>query len=320
MQTDTCISLAKAQAYNRSRAQMIADIQARLPEGAKNPKEIRHSFDTLLSEIITGLSSIQSTITMLGDINDKLKKLQPSLDFEKVIDTLKVNILALAKTYSGDNLDKMKFNITNTVNDYITATSSEFKVHGDTILAATGDYLSISDPKFGIQPFTIKTYNGTRVDFSLGILATMGDVNGWQYSINKVNDSTSYVLTNKVPKQILFSPVGFMHVYTTRKSNHVWMASFGAAPDLSTLQNSKFLLGFSYAGFASNDVARRFIFSAGMACGGADVLKAKYLEKTRTPDFNFHSFGNISESDLTDKAFKVGWYMAISWNLGGLGH
>ena len=316
MYADTSIKLAMQQAYNRSREAMSNDIALRISMGVTKPADLTDIFYRAIADIRSNSNDIEAYILLLEGIDEAILDLKAE-GFGETITKLKSGLSELTKLYTGDNLKTITNNVSIIVNNYVTAISAEFWAV-DTLVAADGDYLVLSNPKMGINPFKIKTHGGTRVDFSVGIAALYGDVNGWNYTLTRPNDSTMFVVTDKEPNQVTFNPVVFTHIYRTGKRNANWMASVGLSPDVSDLADTKLYLGLSLGGFASGSFARRLIFTAGVTAGHTDILKKKYREVDQSADRNLHSFGNISDSDLTQKAIKGGAFFAISWNLGGV--
>lgn len=316
MHADTSIKIATQQVYNRTRENMSADIATRLSMNINKPSDLSDIFYSALTSIHNTAKNIEQLILSLERIDKKVRELNGE-GFNETITNLRSGLSELTGLYSGDNLKTMANNVGIIVNNYVTAVSADFWAV-DTLVSADRDYLVLSNPKMGINPFKIKTYGGTRVDFSVGIAALYGDVNGWNYTLTRPNDSTMFVVTDKEPNQVTFNPVVFTHIYRTGRRNATWMASVGLSPDVSDLADTKLYLGLSLGGFASGSFARRLIFTAGVTAGHTDILKKKYREVDQSADRNLHSFGNISDSDLTQKAIKAGAFFAISWNLGGV--
>lgn len=319
MSLDTIIKAAMKEPYNRSAIAMAQDIASRSGFTASEPSELRSAFHSSIQNIYLKTSDINVVLASLDMVNAELRK-DTAQKFDTVIAVIRKNVTDIRNAYTGSNCRVLNDNMDLIINNYVRAVRSEYTVTADTILVADGDYVRIQDPAMGISNLKIRTYGGIRIDFSAGIAFTGGDINGWGYTLNKVNDSTTYLITDRENRHISTGLAAMMHLYRTRKTHTAWMLSFGAAPDFSELASSRFFLGGSFAAFSTNNVDRRFILSVGLACGGAEVLKPKYREKSRATDNNFHSFGNISESDLTERSFRLGAFIALTYNLGGIGH
>lgn len=320
VQLDTVIKVARKNQYNRSRTLMGADIANRTTLKFNTGADIQRHFDTQISDIKDTLKAANTMVANLEVLNTKLTLIAKEHNFSSAINDMKTNINKVATAYSGENLSTLVKNVTAIKNNYQNSISAEYEVRGDSVICARGDYLQINDIGMGIDFSPIKIKDGTRIDFSVGLAVNIGDVTGWNYTLNKVNDSTIYLITDKENRILVPSPVVMVHWYVTRCKNAAWMLSFGVSPDIITLTDAKFFVGGGIGGFSSNKIMRRFVISAGVSFGAADVLKAKYRNKDREPNNNFHSFGNISDSDLTEKSYRAGGFLSFTWNLGGIGH
>jgi|GEM_PF-4391746 len=317
---DTIIKIARKNEYNRSSSLMKSDINSRITFNIDKGSDIQIYFNDYVNKIHKQLADVQIKLSHLEDVHENLNNLLGGSGFDRALSAIKIDIDKIKTAYTGTNLEKLAAIITGITNNYQNTVGAEYIVYGDSVLCARGDYLQIKDIGMGIDFRPIKIKGGSRIDFSVGVALSMGDITGWNYSLSKVNDSTTYLITDKENRTVVPSPVVMMHWYATSCRHASLMLSLGVSPDIATLSDTRFFLGASLATFSSNNVMRRFIFSAGIACGAADVLKAKYRNKDREPDNNFHSFGNVSDNDLTEKSYRVGGFVSFTWNLGGTGH
>lgn len=317
MQLDTVIKTCRKNERNRSEQQMTDDIASRITFDVSSGSDIQFYFDSTLQTLHDSLRAIGEIVVALEDVNKLLTAKGSKYSFTTTITDIKTNLAKLNDAYSGTKQETLLKNVTAIVNNYQNTVGVPYEVDGDSVVCARGEYLQLKDAGMKIDFAPIKIRRASRIDFSVGLAFTMGDVNGWNYTLNKVNDTTTYLITDKENKMILPSPVVMMHWYVTQCKNTAWALSFGVSPDIATLTDAKFFLGGSMARLSSGKVLRRFIISGGVCVGTTDVLKAKYRMKDRLPDNNFNSFGNISDSDLTEKSYRAGAFMSLTWNLGG---
>lgn len=236
----------------------------------------------------------------------------------------------MTDTYTGNNLVTLQTNVGLLTYDFNQLINTPYEIGPGSIGTASGDFLQVSDTltdnkgniALSITPKSFPTYGGTRVDFSLGIGVSIGG-NGYQYSLRKnptnakTGPDTAVVGISSSNKNKLFQfvPVVCVHWYKTSKSRLQWMLTGGLAPDLSTVANTRVFIGTGLGLPSSNDHGKRIVLNAGISFGYADVLKEKYRGWG-----DYARFSSVDDTDLTEKAIRIGGFFAITYNLGGSGH
>ncbi|PWV45815.1 hypothetical protein [Chitinophaga sp. S165] len=319
---DTLIKIAKNDPANYSGEVMEAGILKPVAAYGITKDNIPEKFQSHQQQIYRGLDSISFTLMGLKTLNDKT--IQP------LIDSLEKKVAALNNLYTGSNANVLLKNISIIQYNLHKVLTADYNLPPGNISTAKGDFIVISDElkdntgkvAFTIAPHPIRTYGGTRVDFSVGLAANIGG-NGTEYSLRKnptdakTGEDTAHVMLYKSNKNklIQFNPVVFVHWYKTTSCNLQWMLTTGLAPDFSTLANSRLFIGTSLGFPSSNELSRRLVLSIGASVGYADVLKNKYRDWK-----NYQRFSDLDDIDLTEKSLRVGGFFAISYNLGGSGH
>ncbi|QHS58347.1 hypothetical protein [Chitinophaga agri] len=322
MTIDTLIRIGKNDRANFSSARMEASIMHPVAAYGITKDNIPDKFHTSQEDIYSSLSHIYSALNELKSLKEPGMK--------PLIDSLEKKVAVLNNIYTGTNAAILLKNVSIIQYNLTTVLNADYTLPPVAISTAKGDFIEISDELkdnadkkvFTIAPHKIRTYGGTRVDFSIGLTAGIGG-NGSNYSLRKnptdakTGDDTARVSLYKSSKNklIQFNPGVFIHWYKTTKHNIQWMLSTGFSPDFSTLANSRLFIGTSLGFPSSNDLGKRLVLSIGMSVGYADVLKNKYRDWN-----NYKRFADIDDADLTEKAPRVGGFFAVSYNLGGTGH
>lgn len=207
--------------------------------------------------------------------------------------------------------------------------STPFSLQPKKIGAARGDYFEFSDElkdKKGNlivkidPPFRIKTYGGTRVDFSVGIGVNIwGNGADYQFRKNPTDaqtgpDTAKVVLVeNKSNKVIKFSPIIGIHWYKTTWHAVQTMLTIGVSPDFSTLAESRLSVGGGLGFTSSTDLLRRIVINGGISVGYADKLKSEYQNWE-----SYNRFANVDIANMTTKVPQVGAFIAVTFNVGSL--
>lgn len=319
---DTLIKIAKNDPGNYSSDIMEAAVLKPVAIYDISKDNIPETFKSHQQDIYDGLESISAALMQLKGLNDQT--IQP------LIDSVEKKVAALNHVYTGPNVAILLKNISIIQYNLHQILTAEYNLLPVNIGTTKGDFALIGDElkdntgkvAFTIAPRPIRTYGGTRVDFSVGLAANIGG-NGSEYSLRKnptdakTGDDTASVTLYKSSKNklIQFNPVVFVHWYRTTTCNLQWMITTGLAPDFSTLANSRLFIGSSLGFPSSNELGRRLVLSIGASLGYADVLKNKYSNWK-----SYQRFSDLDDSDLTEKSLRVGGFFAVSYNLGGSGH
>lgn len=304
--------------------------------GIYAPVDFTPTLTASVSNISISLSTITILITGLknnftiSNLNAEQRNEEgPKLD--ELIAELKKRATLVEATYSGQNLKTLQDNAADMGRRSLKLLSQDFIIAPTVVGNADGDYIEISDKLtdnagrqiFEIKPFKIKTYGGSRVDFSIGLSVNIGGHGKYKYDLRKnpTNATTGtavdsvILLSDDQDRLFKFSPTIFVHWYATTKLKLQWMFTTGLTPDFTEVSNSRLSVGTSIGFPSSNNLTRRLVMSAGISFGYADVLKTKYKGLV-----DYRSFGELAATDLTEKALKAGAFFSISYNLGGSGH
>lgn len=324
MATDTLIKIAKNDPVNFSRERMESAIINPVSVYGITRNNIPDKFRSNQQNIYTRLSNISSAVTELKGLSDKATQ----KEIEQITDSVEKKVTALNNIYTGNNVAILLKNTSIIQANLDKALNADFNLPATNIHTANGDFIEISDQLkdnndklvFSIAPHTIRTYGGSRVDFSIGLTANIGG-NGWEYSLRKDSgapsqDTSKVVLyESRKNKFIQFNPGVFIHWYSPTWRKVQWMLTTGLAPDFSTLANSRLFIGTSLGFPSSNELSKRLVLSVGASIGYADVLKTKYRGWE-----NYQRFSDLDDNELTEKSLRLGGFFAVSYNLGGTGH
>ena len=295
------------------------------------PEDIPKITNSGIQSINNHLHEISGHLASLELLSDALSKEVAEGEKKKtaaLVDSIRKKVTILGNVYSGANASILQRNAGLLCQRAIRLVNADYNIAPQTVATAKGDFIEISSslksnkdkPVLTIEPFSIKTYGGSRVDFSIGLAMNIGG-NGADYNLRKnpenekIGPDTAKVTLYKNNKALAFSPVIHVHWYRTTRHAVQWMLTTGLAPDFSTLANSRIFVGTSLGLPSTNDLAKRLLFSIGVSAGYADVLKNKYR------DWNDYArFADVDDIDLTTKSVRVGGFFSVSYNLGGTGH
>jgi hypothetical protein len=300
--------------------------------GVDKPADIITQTTATVRKITDALSDINSLIAKLDGLPEKHgQDLTPTQQksHEALIAALKKRKDELAALYSGNNLKILQNNAAALFDKSTMLLNANFQSLPRNVGTAEGDFFQVHDEiryNEGKSSFTIdqklKTYGGTRVDFSVGLAMNIGG-NGSDYSLRKnptdaetgADTANVILFESRRNKLFQFSPVILVHWYQTSHKNVQLMLTTGVAPDFSTLANSRLFLGASLGLPASNNLTRRLVLSAGVSAGYADELKSDYRDWK-----SYKRFTDVKNEDLTTKVVRPGGFFSITYNLGGVGH
>jgi hypothetical protein len=285
-----------------------------------DPATIKADFDNYIQSIMSDIDRIQTAYGRLQEINNELKTIDTTYAFDTYLSTLNEEITKLQTTYLGSNLVAMQKNVQSILMKYATGTNQDYTVYGSNVFQVKNDVETITDTLRlhdksiykVIGPIDIHSYGGARVNFSLGFAATFGNLNATSYYLLR-DDSSKITGIGSSRKNSIgnFSPVAMVH-YTFKTKGFIYPAlSIGFNPDFSSFTSSRLLLGGSITFNESNSVLRRIILSGGLGMGLTDCIKPKYDGIT-----DFSELNNISDNDLTEKAFRFGSFFSASFILG----
>lgn len=332
MNMDTLLKVAMNDPANNSVVKMKAAVFAPVSVYRINtPEDIASITKSGVQSINNHLQDISRKAASLELLSDALPKDAAAVEKKRtaaLVDSINKKVTALGKVYSGANASILQGNAGSLSQNATRLMNADYNIPTTKVATAKGDFIEISDslkdhrgkPVLIIEPFRIKTYGGSRVDFSIGLAVNIGG-NGADYNLRKnpenvkLGPDTAKVTLYKSNKVLAFSPVIHVHWYRTTKGAVQWMLTTGLAPDFSTFANSRLFVGTSLGFPASNDLAKRLLFSIGASAGYADVLKNKYRSWN-----DYARFGSIEDADLTTKSVRIGGFFSVSYNLGGTGH
>ncbi len=287
----------------------------------ENSYEINQIFETHLEALKQSLQNIRFDIEILRRINELLKPTNPDDNLVAYLDSLSVLMQKIEDLYSGDNLDKINRKVLGIQMNFMNMTESGFVIQGDKMPNLSGDFLMIGDTlklKNGtiykaIQPIKIRSYGGTRIDFSAGFATTFGGgINGTDYFLLRdTADNVIGIDSSITNRKFDFNPVAFTHLTFKIPSVLTPGISFGVNPDFGDLEESRLMLGGTIGVSSTNNIVRRVLVSGGATFGFTDQLKPKY-----TNVIDFSSLNDFSDEDLSIKAPNWGWFFAVSFNLG----
>lgn len=286
------------------------------------------SINNLFDEIDKRLESLSSINAHMKGVLQKIN-IEDLYSFDDYLAALNNDIKNLYALYSDNNLLKMKNILVSIQYKWDNINNAIFRVCDKEIYVLRSDFIDISDTLLGvdnktvckiINPIRIKSTGGRRIDYSIGLALTfnMGfigktdaGINGSDYYLIR-NDSNKVIGIGNNPhnKKYNFNPVAFVHYRWQGASPINFALSFGVNPDFNNLTSSKLMAGISLAGVATNNILRRIVLTSGFVAGYADCLKAKYADIK-----NYSTLNNLSDSDLTEKAIRLGGFFAISFNL-----
>ncbi|MBC9930277.1 hypothetical protein [Chitinophaga qingshengii] len=283
-----------------------------------------------VKEIYKGASTVNNEVSYLErfledtrkGISEKQRK-----DYTEKLAGFKKTADDLVKIYTpnskiGASASALQANITMVL-------SLPFSLQPKKIGAARGDYFEFSDElkdKKGNlivkidPPFRIKTYGGTRVDFSVGIGVNIwGNGADYQFRKNPTDaqtgpDTAKVILAeNKSNKALKFSPIIGIHWYKTTRHAVQTMLTIGVSPDFSTLAESRLSVGGGLGFTSSTDLLRRIVINGGISVGYADKLKSEYQNWE-----SYNRFANVDIANMTTKVPQVGAFIAVTFNVGSL--
>jgi hypothetical protein len=290
------------------------------------------SAHTLFDYFETRLKLIKADIGKLKAELDKtdlqaLNRADPESDLGDQLGEMKKLVADLNTTYTGTNAANMQKKATAIIYNLSAVENAPFEIITESF-AANSDIITFSDQlKDGngnvvrtIGETQMYTYGGHRLNTSIGLAATFGEINGYEYNFKKNPTGSSdpadtgFVCLEESSKNRhgAFNPVIFIHYYPTQKSFCYWRMTAGVGPDFTDLNKTKVYLGGGISFTPSTNVGAlsRLGFDVGVAAGYADVLKEKYAGYC-----NYAQFANVDSKDLVDRALKFGFFAAISFNL-----
>ena len=300
---------------------MLDAMQKLAPIQIVDSKDIYHHFKKGLDSIAKNTAEIDISLTLLREINTELLDLDKAYGFAANIDTLQKLNNQVKAIYSGKNLERLKEKVFSIQINYQRISDAEFIINGNRISTISGDVLKLGDTlKIAsgavykiIEPVTIRSYGGSRINFSAGFAGTFGPINGKDYFLLRNNDSIIGLDSSSQLKRIALNPVALVHLTFKIRSILEPGISIGLNPDFSNLSGSKMLLGASCGFSATNDLLRRIVLAGGVGVGYSDQLKPKYLSIT-----DFSDLGSLSDDDLTEKALDYGWFVSLTFNFGSI--
>jgi hypothetical protein len=312
---------------------LISRIQSNSLINVTSSNDIKTGFSSALTATSNSIEKIQDHINTLQNINDQIKLLKSDYAFDKLIDSLSAATQKLSNTYSAANTQPLKKQLIGIIDLYQKAAISDFAIRSNKVYFINDDELDLHDSLLlsdktlykSVGPIKFTSYCGTRIDFSLGIATTLGNLNATSYYI--IRDTTSGsgkaigISSSRKNSIGNFSPVAFFHFTIKCASAISPTLSVGLNPDFSTIGNSRLLIGGSIAFTQTNSILQRFVFTGGIGAGLTDVLLTKYNNiKTNNdlahPDPNADALlTSLTDSQLTEKALRFGGFFSVSFNL-----
>lgn len=300
---------------------MLDALKKLTPIPIVDSKDIYEHFKKGLDSIVRNTTEIDISLTLLREINAELRDSGKAYGLTANIDTLQKLNNQVKAIYSGKNLERLKEKVFSIQINYQRISDAEFKINGNRISTISGDVLKLGDTlKIAsgavykiIEPVTIRSYGGSRINFSAGFAGTFGPINGKDYFLLRNNDSIIGLDSSSQLKRIALNPVALVHLTFKIRSILEPGISIGLNPDFSNLSGSKMLLGASCGFSATNDLLRRIVLAGGVGVGYSDQLKPKYLSIT-----DFSDLGSLSDDDLTEKALDYGWFVSLTFNFGSI--
>lgn len=327
MDLDTVIRSAMKNTDNISEDKMRAQIAQAMNSEVRKTKNITDLFHEKAENILGIVASLLADADELDRINVLLKAIDATYDDAERINELKEQATNFYKAYTGDNFNTMSRNVVIIASNYYKATHTTFDIMKSVTMDSDelvfSDEVKDSEGKiiYSIPKTKIFSYGGYRINTSIGIAATFGEVNGSAYDLSKnptqseaPADTGKVVLReSKDNRTIMFSPVVFFHWYPRLNSFVYPKLSLGLAPDFTSLANTKLFIGTGFCFAPSSGLAQRIGIDFGIAAGYTDVLKTKYKGYD-----NYAVFPGLTTDELTEKAIRIGGYFALSFNLGAV--
>lgn len=325
MDLDTVIRAAMKNTANITSTKMQEQIAQAMNSEVAQANNLTDLFHENAAQILGIVASLLADADELDRINTLLKAIDDTYDDAEQIKEFKEQATNFYKAYTGDNFNTMSRNVVIISSNYYQATHAYF----DLMKSATmdSDELVFSDEVkdsegkviYSIPKTKIFSYGGYRINTSIGIAATFGEINGSTYDLSKnPTQSEAPADTGKIVlresrdnRTIMFSPVVFFHWYPRLNSFVYPKLSLGLAPDFTSLANTKLFIGTGFCFAPSSGIAQRIGVDFGIAAGYTDVLKTKYKGYD-----NYAVFPGLTTDELTEKAIRVGGYFALSFNLG----
>ena len=309
---------------------LAANMSDEIKEAVKDGT-LKQYFIDRATEINAGTAEMKKCIIALNSIHEKLLAVYPTYAFADELKRMRTITDDLYEAYHGKSYETLEKNVSTIASNLQAAYTSTFTINGNKTAVASEDLLlfgdKITDKEGKVLEthanITLYTYKGWRLNTSIGIATTFGDVNGSEYNLKKnptgsTNPAdTGVVILEESSKnrKAAFNPVLFFHYYPTLRSFISWRAvSIGVSPDFSDLNKSKLYIGtgigFTPSASKTINVVSRIGLDAGVVLGYADVLKSKYQGYS-----DYAQFANLSSEDLVDRTVKAGFYFSISFNL-----
>ena len=326
---DTVVNLARADISITDPPAMQGRIAANIDANVLNELKAPTAKKYFTNAVATIQSEVGSMNYYLIEL-DQNNALIIASDAKNTIAPLIAKMAALVEgidaAYSGTNYAKLLYNASVIINNFSAVYNSTCEKIGSASGVANGDILvfsdEIKDAKGAvirtIGPIKFYTCGGWRLNSSIGVAATIGEINGYEYNFKKnEKGDTTFLDASSKNRKGAFNPVVFFHAYPTLNSFISWRAiTFGVGPDFADLNKTKLYLGTGIGFTPSNSLPTavrtltRMGLDAGITAGYADVLKEKY-----TGYANYAQFANVDAKDLVDRSLKVGFFIGLSFNL-----
>ncbi|TNE52854.1 MAG: hypothetical protein EP338_13785 [Bacteroidetes bacterium] len=170
--------------------------------------------------------------------------------------------------------------------------------------------------RYGIAPHEIRQHihfrveHGVKIDFSSAFVAAIGLNNSSPFfQLLSNTDSTQILRLNEGETKFNVHPtVGLLfNVYRRKIGNHRLTLNFGTATDtdqLFYLAGAGWLMGRS----------ERVGISIGAACRRAEFAKTRLIELNKDQNYDFSNEFNVNSDVPTERKFKMGWYVALTYN------
>lgn len=293
----------------------------------KDAGDINTTFKVSLGSARNFIAQMAGNLETLSDINTEIKKIDPNISSDKLIDSLTSAMKKLDDVYYGkQNSDSMRIAVQNIIINYQKVTK-EFSL-GNTTFSMSDDELDISDSLMTsknalfrkIGPIKFYSYGGTRLDLALGLAITTGNLNPNSYYIIRDSLGKAKGIGSSRKNSIGdFSPILFFHYTIKCPSPLSFAISLGLNPDFSTVGNSKVLVGVSVAFTQSNNILKRLVLSGGIGGGLTDEIQPKYYDTSFVNSSNYAQIlSTLSDKDLTEKTFRIGGFFGVSFNVADL--